>query len=136
MPATAGDHAVHQPIRVLLAEDNLDHAVMVESVLNEEEGFELVHVRTGDAALDEAERRSFEAVVVDHRLPDWGGLKLCREIRDRAFDGALLLVSSARSDRLAREAGEAGADGFLVKSDRFGQRVADAIRDALEDGGG
>lgn len=119
---------------MLLAEDNLDHVVMIEDALSKDAGFDLTHVRSGAEALEIVERRPFDAVVVDHRLPDWGGATLCREIRDRSFDGALLLVSAARSDALARKAGEVGADKFLVKSDRFGQRLADAIRDALEDG--
>lgn len=133
MSATAGDETVTAPIRVLLIEDNLDHAMMVQEALSAADGFEFVHVRSGDKALQEVERGEFNAVVVDHRLPDWRGLKLCSTLRDEGFDGAVLLVSAARSDALAREVGEGDADGYLVKSDRFGQRLADAIRDAVED---
>lgn len=113
--------------RVLLVEDNLDHAMMTQEALEEREGSQVEHVRSQADALDRLEREPFQAVVLDYRLPDGDGVKLCRRLRDVDFDGTIVLLSSAARDALGDAAVEAGADTYLSKAAGFEQRVADAV---------
>lgn len=122
-----------EPTEVLLVEDNLDHAKLAQDALADAGGYDVRHVRTRADALDRLESRDVDAVVVDYRLPDGDGLKLCTRLRDRSYEGTIVLLSSAAQDRLGDAAIEAGADTYVSKSAAFGMRVADALR---ADGGG
>lgn len=113
--------------RVLLVEDNLDHAMLTEEALEEREACEVQHVRSRADALERLDREAFQAVVLDYRLPDGDGVKLCRHLRDVDFDGTIVLLSSAARDALGDAALEAGADTYLSKAAGFEQRVADAV---------
>jgi DNA-binding response OmpR family regulator len=131
MPATGRRPPRSEAIRVLLVEDNPDHALLARHGLSPEAGFQVEHVRTGEAALDAAARGSFDAVVLDYRLPDWEGVRLLRELRTRGHRGAVVMVTAGGSESLAERALQAGADDLLVKSPGYAERLAEALRSAL-----
>lgn len=135
-PDHADDAPDDSPLEVLLVEDNLDHAMMIKQAANETEDLELAHVRTGEEAMGRIRRGTFHALVLDYRLPDWDGVKLCQELRERGFEGTVVLLSSARRDTLGDSALEAGADDYLSKSGGFERRLLDAIRSQAGGSGG
>lgn len=119
------------PFRVLLVEDNVDHAHLAKRGLADDE-FEVTHVRTAADALEEVAKSTFHVCILDHRLPDRRGVDLCEPLRDEGFDGLLFLVTGATRDALADRAFEAGADDFVVKGPRFVGRIEDDVRAHLE----
>lgn len=114
-------------IRVLLIEDNVDHALLAQNGLPEDSGFEVTHVRTGAQALDEARNGTFEVFLIDYRLPDREGIELCRAVRERTTDAVILLVTAVDREALVEEAFEAGADDYVVKGPNFRDRIADEV---------
>lgn len=115
-------------VRVLLVEDNLDHAMMTEEALGELEGCAVEHVRSRADALDQLGVEPFQALVLDYRLPDGDGVKFCRQLREEDYEGTIILLSSAARDALGDAAVEAGADRYFSKAAGFEERVADAVR--------
>ena len=98
---------------VLVVEDEQSIADLVRAYL-EREGFRVVWVRTGEAALDELGRHPLRAVVLDIGLPGIDGFEVCRRIRARS--DVPILILSAREDEVDRVSGlEAGADDYVVK---------------------
>jgi DNA-binding NarL/FixJ family response regulator len=55
-------------------------------------------------------------LVVDHRLPDSGGLDLIRELRALGVDAKAVLLASSSEPGLNEAAREAGAQGTLLKT--------------------
>ncbi|MBI5670218.1 MAG: response regulator [Chloroflexi bacterium] len=57
-----------------------------------------------------------EVILLDIMLPDANGLELCRELRQKdQTRGARIIMISAFSPPMTKEAEAAGADGYLTK---------------------
>ena len=107
-----------RPIRVVLADD---HALLLEGLratINAEADLRVVATASDGERLLEAVRRFRpDVTVVDLKMPYMEGPAAIRRIRAEGFP-VRVLVLSALSDALSlREAIEAGADGFVLKTD-------------------
>jgi two-component system, response regulator len=108
--------------RVLFAEDNPDHAFLVQRVL--EPLCELHHASDGEEALEKL--RAWEGdlprmVMVDVNLPRLSGLEVLERIRaDSRFRAVPLIVfSTSRLTQELARAYKSGANSFVVKPPRF-----------------
>ncbi len=68
-----------------------------------------------------------DVAVLDARLPDGSGIDVCREVRRRHREVAVLILTSYEDDDALFEAIGAGAAGFLLKQVR-GTDLIDAVR--------
>jgi two-component system, OmpR family, alkaline phosphatase synthesis response regulator PhoP len=101
------------PGSVLLVEDEESLASLVEAYLAQE-GYAVVSVGSGEAALDRIDREAVRLVVLDLNLPDMDGLEVCRRIRARSAVPVVMLT--ARDDEADRLAGlGVGADDYIGK---------------------
>jgi DNA-binding response OmpR family regulator len=100
--------------------------------LTEDEGYEVVHVRTGAEALDRARGQDFDVFLLDYRLPDRPGIDLCDPLREETQDALILLVTAVDREELVQEAFDAGADDYLLKGPDFVDRIAEQVEDRLE----
>jgi DNA-binding response OmpR family regulator len=101
---------------VLLAEDDEDVRALAELVLRRD-GFEVIAVADGDAALAAAEARPPDVAVLDVSMPLMDGLETARRLRDRdATSGVRIMLLTARVTDADRERGRAaGVDDQLDK---------------------
>jgi len=102
--------------RVLLADDSPHAQRMGERILREE-GYEVVTVVDGDAAVERLEQIRPDIVLVDVFLPARSGYDLCRHIRhhpDLRHAGVVLIAGLLEPVDEA-EAAAAGADAVLKK---------------------
>ena len=108
-------------LRVLVVDDNATNRAVLEQMLSAWR-IRVVTAEGGQAALrllGEAAGRgeAFDLVVLDLNMPGMDGVAVARAITDdptTARVRTVLLTSSAQRGE-AREAGEAGVDGFLAK---------------------
>lgn len=118
------------PARILLVEDEPHLAVGIRFNL-ESEGYNVVHVETGEAALTALEDFSFELLVLDLMLPGIDGLEVCRRVRKDQPQLPILMLT-ARTEEADRVAGLAtGADDYLTKPFSLAEfllRVAGLLR--------
>jgi len=83
-------------------------------------GHESVGTLSRQQTLDRLAYDLPDAVLLDIMLPDGSGLDICRELRARPDTAHLPIVMiSAYSPPLVREAEEAGANGYLMKPIRL-----------------
>ena len=79
------------------------------------EGYEVVAVADGAAALKAHQARRPDLMVLDVSMPNADGLSVCRMLRERGSDTQILMLT-ARHEVGDRVAGlDAGADDYLVK---------------------
>lgn len=99
---------------ILYAEDDRAIRMSVTTAL-ELEGFTVVAVNDGQAALDWIDTRSADVIVLDVMMPFVDGLTVCRRLRARQ-DRTPILMLTARTETTDRVSGlDAGADAYLTK---------------------
>ncbi len=123
-----------RPLRILLIEDNPDHAFFEQQALERE----LDAVVEAELRPDEGLRRlregRFDAVVLDYNLPGEDGLDVLRRIKSIRGELPVILITAFGDEEVAVEAMKEGASDYLVK--RFGSpaqegKLAAAVAKAL-----
>lgn len=116
-------------IRILIADD---HAVVREglhSLINTEPGMTVVgEAGDGQQALDRAQTLQPDVILLDMVMPRKGGLEVIDELREKAPDVRILVLTSFADDDMLFPAIKAGALGYLLKN-ASPQRLLAAIRD-------
>ena len=123
-----------QGIRILLVDDNLDHAQLALRALRAEGRVETA--RLGAEALDRLADEPFDLVLLDYRLPDMTGLEVLERIRARKDPPGVFLMTAQGSEEVAIQALKAGALGYVVKNADFGKRLAYEVREWAATRGG
>jgi two-component system alkaline phosphatase synthesis response regulator PhoP len=100
--------------RILLIEDE-PGLVMTVSDLLAAEGYEVESAMDGDTGLAKALEDGYSVIVLDIMLPRRSGYDVCRELRQRGVDTAILMLT-AKSQVTDRVVGlKLGADDYLTK---------------------
>lgn len=101
--------------RILLVEDDHEDAEKVSEFLVHQ-GYSVDYANDGISGLDLASSHTYDAIVLDERLPDIDGMTICHKLCREAEKPSSVLMLTARDtleDKLADL--EAGADGYLIK---------------------
>ncbi len=117
-------------ISVLLVDD---HPVVVEGLRKVLATAGDIDV-TGEAhdaanAIEQARLLSPDVVLLDLRMPGASGVQAVRRMREQSVDAAVIILTSYGDQAYVRQAMEAGADGYLLKSTRPEDLIA-SIRSA------
>jgi DNA-binding NarL/FixJ family response regulator len=125
-------------ITVLIADDHRSFGEALEVALGKEKDIEIVAVVTdGLSAVEVAMRECPDVVLMDLAMPGMDGIEATRQIRDGAEGTRVVILSGQDDDMALGRAFQAGARGFLQKTEAV-VGLAGAIRriyhgDALHD---
>jgi two-component system alkaline phosphatase synthesis response regulator PhoP len=100
--------------RILLVEDAADVQLIVADLLRGH-GHELVVSGDGHEALRVATEQKFDLMILDVMLPGISGFDVCRAVRERGFDGAILMLTARAQVDDRVEGLHMGADDYLIK---------------------
>ena len=118
------------PHRVLVVDDHDLLREGVSAVLGSFPDLDLVgEAHSGEAAIDAAAVLEPDVVVMDLVMPGIGGIEAIRRLRAAHPDLGILALSSYSDGARVREAIEAGATGYLIKS-VDAESLAQAVRSA------
>ena len=99
---------------LLLVEDDDSIGRLVKSYLEQQDGWRVVWLRSGEEAIAEVRRHPVRMVVLDIGLPGIDGFEVCRTLR--AHSKVPILMLTARDEEPDRVAGlELGADDYVSK---------------------
>jgi DNA-binding response OmpR family regulator len=99
---------------LLLVEDDDSIGRLVKAYLEQQDGWRVVWLRSGEEAVAELRRHPVRLVVLDIGLPGIDGFEVCRRIR--AQSKVPILMLTARDEEPDRVAGlELGADDYVAK---------------------
>ena len=118
------------PFRILLADDHEVVRAGLRALLEEHQGWEVVaEAVDGRQAVEKATKLKPDAVVIDIAMPLLNGLEAVRQIVKAVQNCRVLVLTMYDSDPLIQQVLQAGARGYLLKSDA-GRDLVSAI-DAL-----
>ena len=118
-------------LRILVVDD---HAVVrrgVRALLESQPGWEVAaEATTGREAVELAKRLQPDIVVMDLSLPELNGLDATRLILKESPRTEVLVLTMHHSEELARNVLQAGARGYILKSDADESLIAavDSLR--------
>jgi len=116
--------------RILLADDHEVVRTGLRALLEEQPGWEVVaEAVDGRDAVEKASKFKPDAVVIDIAMPSLNGLEAVRQILKAVPQAKVLVLTMYDSDPLIQQVLQAGARGYLLKSDA-GRDLVSAI-DAL-----
>ena len=99
---------------LLLVEDDDSIGRLVKAYLEQQDGWRVIWLRSGEEAVAELRRHPVRLVVLDIGLPGIDGFEVCR--RMRAHSKVPILMLTARDEEPDRVAGlELGADDYVAK---------------------
>jgi DNA-binding NarL/FixJ family response regulator len=119
-----------KPVRILIADDHDVVRQGVRAVLEGQAGWVVCgEASTGRQAVAKALDLRPDIVVLDISMPELNGLEATRQIR-RAVSAKILILTVHESEQLVTEVLDAGAHGYVLKTDA-GRTLVQAIRALL-----
>ena len=121
---TGADVTTQQPPhRLLVAEDDPEIRQALHRILTYE-GYEVVTVNDGAAALEGVREHEPDAILLDVMMPFVDGLGVCRRLREGG-DRTPILMLTARDELDDRVSGlDAGADDYVTKPFELAELLA------------
>jgi DNA-binding NarL/FixJ family response regulator len=105
-------------LRILLADDHGLVRRGAREVLNSQRGWRVVgEAANGREAVQKAIELKPDVAVVDIGMPELDGVEVTRQIHEAVPDTKVLVLTMHESDQMVSRALDAGARGYLLKSD-------------------
>jgi DNA-binding response OmpR family regulator len=110
------DRTKDQRLRLLIVEDDADTSEMLDTFF-QAEGYDTCVVAWGEEAVRTCQQDPPDAVILDVRLPDIDGFKVCRRLRDSFLTAHIPIVFLTEKNRLVDKiAGlEVGGIDYITK---------------------
>lgn len=105
-------------LRILLADDHEIVRRGLRSLLERHEGWEICgEAGDGREALEKAAQLRPDVIILDIGMPNLNGLDATRQLLQLDPQFKIIVLTITDSDQVIREALDAGARGFVLKSD-------------------
>jgi len=104
-------------VRILVVDDHPVVRRGIRTLLGSRAEWEIVdEAQDGIEAVEKANHLKPDVILLDVSMPRMDGLEACRRIRKNVPQSEILIVTQHDSPQMMREALEAGARGYVVKS--------------------
>jgi DNA-binding NarL/FixJ family response regulator len=121
-------------VKVLIAEDQVLVAKLINAYLNESDGIEVIGVcSTGKDALEFVTDNGVDIVLMDVMMPDMDGIQATEVIAEDFANSKVIMMSAKVDNTTIQKALSSGASGYISKSASC-EDVINAIR-TVEGGG-
>jgi len=113
------------PTDILVVDDHQIVREGVRSLINSlRSNWSVFDAEDGTRAIELVRHRKPDAIVMDITMPGASGLETVMALRKAGFDGPILMFTMHKSPQLENETKQAGAQGYVLKS----QAVEDLVR--------
>ncbi|MGW5115259.1 response regulator transcription factor [Streptomyces noursei] len=99
---------------ILVVEDDPQVSAALRRGL-EAEGYTVEHAADGLTGLQLAQRRHYQAIILDVMLPSVHGYRVCAELRAAGVDTPVLMLTAKDGEHDEAEGLDTGADDYLTK---------------------
>ncbi len=119
-------------MKILLCDDQAVIRDGLEMLLNLEQDFQVVgSAQEGSEAMELAEQKQPDLILMDLKMPGVNGIEATRRIRAKFPEMKILVLTTYDEDEWVFDAIRAGASGYLLK-DTPRQKIVEAIRGTME----
>lgn len=108
------------PARILYVDNDHESCKLIRnSFLRDEKDFDISCVTGTAEALARMRHASFDVFILEYSLFEMTGAEMCRKIRQTDRDTPIVIYSALFREIDRKNAMDAGANAFIVKSDGF-----------------
>ncbi|MEP7015123.1 MAG: response regulator [Verrucomicrobiota bacterium] len=115
-----------------------DEEIISESIADALEAphRKIVAAKDGTEALGMAAKENFDVIITDHRMPRSGGLELVRKLRDRDYEGKIVVLSGFLSEDHIGDYEELDVDQIVGKplASKELREVITGLEEDIDDG--
>jgi two-component system, response regulator, stage 0 sporulation protein F len=116
---------------IVLVDDEPDVQIILHRLLIAiADGYDLITVGTGAAALEALERRFAPLLITDYNMPGMTGLELAQAVKAASPTTVIVLITAYGTPDLALRSRAAGVDYYLPKPFPF-DKLEMIVRNAL-----
>ena len=121
------------PIRILIIEDELDHAFLTKTILLQANKEYLPEYET-DArkGLQRAIEERPDVILCDYRLPELNGFDILKALNEKGIDIPFIIVTASGNEKIAVDFMKAGAYDYILKDVAYTETLNVVIMKALE----
>jgi two-component system, cell cycle sensor histidine kinase and response regulator CckA len=101
--------------RVLIVDDDAEHAEMVTEFLKISGPFKVEWAGNVNALWRSLETKTYDIILLDYRMPDGNGLDALVEINHRNYQVPVVMITGQGNERVAVRAMQLGAVDYLIK---------------------
>ena len=121
-----------KPVDLLLVDD--DHELREDMArFFSRRGYEVSECGSGEQALEFADQRAFDVIVLDMMMPGISGLELLKRLKERGSEAEVVMLTGKGTIETAVEAMKLGAREFLTKPVSL-KDLDSLVRKSLESG--
>jgi DNA-binding NarL/FixJ family response regulator len=116
-------------LRILVADDHELVRRGIRGLLRAQRGWRVIaEARNGQEAVEKTNKLKPDVAIVDISMPDLDGLQATRQIREVAPRTSVVVLTMHESDQMVRRVLDAGALGYVLKSD-LAAHLVKAVKD-------
>ncbi len=108
--------------KILIIDD--DNAISTALAIALRDEYRADRALTGQIGLDLADKTEYSAIILDLDLPDFKGLAICQELRDRGCKAPIFILSGDSQILTKIKLLDAGANDYLTKPFSLGELKA------------
>ena len=121
------------PVKVLLVEDNPDHALLTKRILKATNAnYDIECVAEAEEALEKIVNKNYDLVLSDYRLPGASALDLLKKMKEKGKSLPFVVVTAAGSEKIAVELMKEGACDYVVKDASYEDVLPMIIERSIE----
>ncbi len=103
--------------KLLLIEDNPDHAFLVRKAIGDSLKSQIVEVGSGEDGIEKIKTEKFDLIITDFNLPGINGLQVLEAIQQMKVDVPVIMLTGQGDEKVAVNAMRGGAYNYVVKDD-------------------
>ncbi len=120
-------------IEILLFEDNLGDAGLLEDMLEEfNDLYLLTNVETLEEGLNILKNHQFDIILLDLGLPDSDGIDTLKEVNKKTPNSPIIVLTGLNNAEIGILAVKMGAQDYLIKKEIDSKHLSSSIRYAIE----
>jgi len=109
-------------IRVLYVDDEDNLRTLVQQQLTAE-GFTVETADDGDTAVDKLDKKSYDVVLLDIRMPRMNGMEVLKHMKNKGMTTRIIMLTAVDDLTVALEAVKMGAIDYLTKPYDYNELV-------------
>ena len=118
--------------QILVVDDDQGARDVIAATLSDTSQYQVNVASDGPSALQQMQARHFDLVLTDLKMPVMDGLTFIEELRRRAPEMPVVILTAASSEPAAIAAANLGVSGYLLKPYEW-PRILDVVSRALRD---